>query len=124
MYLQQKNSNLRLRIPKIAIAIFYFLFYPYPFGGPYLSFARFLQCSVYILLTLAVRTSLSLDFFSAPFFILLTVVVRTSLSPYFDVLFRSHFLNALAFSILTLASNFYYEVSYTFLCNGISSHLL
>ena len=35
-------------------------------GGPYLSFAKFLQCSVFILTFLVVRTSLSLDFISAP----------------------------------------------------------
>jgi len=44
-----------------------------------------------------VRTSLSLDFVSAPSFILFTVVVRTSLSLDFNVFFRSHTLNALAF---------------------------
>ena len=44
----QKNSNPKLRTFKIAIIFSLFDFYPYPFGGPYLPFARFQQCSVFI----------------------------------------------------------------------------
>lgn len=105
---RQKNSNLELRTSKIAIVILCTLFYPYPFGGPYLSFARFRQCSVFYSIHSGGPYLSFAKFHQCPVFFLLTVVVRTSLSLDFNVFFRSHTLNALAFFYFQLPrANFY-----------------
>lgn len=50
MLKRKKNSNLKLRTFKIAMIFSLFDFYPYPFGGPYLPFARFQQCSIFYIM--------------------------------------------------------------------------
>ena len=59
---KKRASNCTHSKPFIFYPLF---FYPYPFGGPYLPFARFLQCIDYIIHFLVVRTFLSPNFFSA-----------------------------------------------------------
>lgn len=99
---RKKNEHQSVHNQHSLIFLFY---YSYVSGGPYLSFARFylnpflfylstvavctslspyfISAPFLILLILVARTFLSLDFISAPVLILLTVVVRTFLSTYF-----------------------------------------